>query len=213
MFFSKKSLIILLVFTVVISVAANVYSFGNRSEVSNGLRGKINQYESESKEKDKTISELKLQISNLKKSDTGIVENEKSNEEANGNDQDNHEDKIINTAYRFIEYAFDSNPETYVSRKKMAREYMTDDLFETLYSADGVDEYKQNLITEVERMNVYLNPENENEAIVHYVLNEEIPSSGYKETIEKYVTLKFISKNNQLKVSRIDSINNDEGGI
>lgn len=213
MFFSKKSLIILLVFTVVISVAANVYSFGNRNEVSNGLREKINQYESQSKEKDKTISELKLQVSNLKKSDTGIVENEKNSEEANENDQDNHEDKIINTAYRFIEYAFDSNPETYVSRKKMAREYMTDDLFETLYSADGVDEYKQNLITEVERMNVYLNPENENEAIVHYVLNEEIPSSGYKETIEKYVTLKFISKDNQLKVSHIDSINNDEGGI
>lgn len=213
MFFTKKSLIILLVFIVIISVSANVYSFGKRNDVGNDLREKISNYENESKQKDKTIDDLKKQLSSLEKSKSVDVSNEQNNEKKNDNIQNNHEEKLINTAYRFIEYAFDSNPETYVARKKMAKDYMTDDLFETLYSADGIDENKQKIKTEVERINVYLSAENDDEVIVNYVLNEEIPSSGYKETIDKYVTLKFVLKDNHLKVSGINSINNKDGGI
>lgn len=213
MFFTKKTLVILLVFTTIISIAANIYSFGKRNEVNSELSGKLNHYQSETKQKDKIIQGLNNQISSLEKSKSGEVSKEQDSEKKTDVSQINNADKLVNTAHRFIEYAFDNNPETYVARKKMARDYMTDELFETLYSADGVDENKQDIKIEVERVNVYLNAENDDEVIVYYILNEEIPSSGYKETIEKYVTLKFVSKENKLKVSRIDSINNNDGGI
>lgn len=213
MFFTKKSLIILLVFIVIISIAANVYSFGKRNDVSNDLREKLSHYESEKKEKEKEINDLKSQISSLEKSKTGAISKEQNDEKKVESPQKDNEEKRINTAYRFIEYAFDNNSETFVTRKKLARNYMTDDLFETLYSSDGVDEVKQNIKFSVQKINVYLSAENEDEAIVHYVLNQEITSSGYKDTVEKYVKLKFVLKQNQLKVSHIESINFDDGGI
>lgn len=205
----------------IFSIAANVYSFGKRSEVNNMLMDKLNQYEEELKKNEIVINDYKQKISNMEKGNSEQINEEKTNEKDNVKEsetpdlsnQKTTENELINTATRFIEYAFSSNPDTYVSRKKMAKNYMTDDLFETLYLADGVDEFKQTISTEVGKIVVYLDLENNNEAIVHYVVDEEIVSSGYKETVDKFVKLKFITDENQVKVSQIQSINNDDGGI
>lgn len=217
MLFTKKFAIVLLSIALLFSIAANVYSFGNRSEVNNNLIEQIKHLENEIDQKNQEINDYKEERSTPEKSasDTNKEGNndEVQEEKSNANNQINVDNDLVNTAHRFIEYAFDSNPETYVSKKKLAKNYMTDPLFDTLFQADGVDEAKQTINAEVESITVYLDTENIDEAIVHYVMNEEILSTGYEETIEKFVKLKFVLDGDQVKVSEIESINYDEGGI
>ncbi|MCZ2260753.1 hypothetical protein [Sporosarcina sp. G11-34] len=217
MFLSKKGLTYFLSFILIISLIANVYSFAKRNDISTNLRGKVNEYESEMKVKDNEITLLNKEISNLQKKKNDISnESESENETAENTSENEHFDvnkEMINTANRFIEYAFDTNPETFVTRKKLAQNFMTDNLLDTLYTSDGVDDDAQKISMEVSKVVVYIDDNHNDEAIIYYVVNEEILTSGYKETVGKYVKLKFIKDGNQIKVSNIEPLSISDGGI
>lgn len=217
MFLTKKGLTYFLSFILVISLIANVYVFVKRNDVSINLKEKVNKYESEMKVKDNELSLLSKEISNLQKQKSDISNERENGNETNENTTNNEhfdvDKEMINTANRFIEYAFDTNPETFVTRKKLAQNYMTDNLLDTLYSSDGVDDDAQKISMEVSKVVVYLDSNHNDEAIIYYVVNEEILTSGYKETVGKYVKLKFIKDGNLIKVSHIEPLSISDGGI
>ena len=197
--FTTKSLLILLSFFLVISLAANVYGFTSEDSVDRGALDKSKemkaQYESELLEKEEALVTLQKEL------DAKEVAAPESRAE------------LINTAQRFIEYAFESDPESYATRKKLALNYMTESLYETLYPAAGIDEEQQKIAIEIKKVNVFADGHNENEAIVHYTYNEEILSSGYEEEKEMYAKLAFTVEDNLLKVADIKPLENDYGGI
>lgn len=207
---TKRTWLVLLLIILAISLAANVYSFTKNTGESKKEMGQASQYESELLEKEKQIATLKKE---LETKSTPAPEAAKVDTESAVSDPETEVSGIINTAQRFIEYAFESDPETYVTRKKMALNYMTDSLYETLYSSDGVDEEQQKVAIDIKKVNVFADSESENEAIVHYVYKEEISASGYEEEKEMYVKLSFEVEGEQLKVAEIEPLENEYGGI
>ncbi len=207
--FSMKHILFLVSFSLLISLAANVYIFTREEAASNQEESTSLTNTSELLEKEEQIDSLKEQLEKQKESN-----DETESEEVPVNIEDNQNAKeITNASKRFIEYAFESDSETYVTRKKMAKNYMTDNLYETLYPADGEDENLQDIVIDIKKINVFTDFESENEVIVHYTYNEKIASSGYEEDRELYAKLFFIVEENQLKVDRIEPLENEYGGI
>lgn len=216
MILTKKSLIFFLSFILIISLLANFYSFSNKNQASENLNNEIDKYKQEVIKKNAEIKKLNEEVTEIKESKIETLKNqteEQTPDEVIEESENSIEDNYVNAAKKFIEYAFTSDAETYTTRKKLAQNYMTDDLIETLFPSDGVDENKQKLNTNVEQMTVYKNPDNEEEVLVYYVLNEEIKSTGYKETVKKYVKLNLVNEANVIKVSKVESLNMDDGGI
>ncbi|WP_298829900.1 hypothetical protein [uncultured Planococcus sp.] len=211
--FTTKSLLILLSFLLVISLAVNIYSFTSEYSVDRGdldeQKKAEAQYESELVEKEDTIASLQKELdANEVTAPVEVEEAEQAAPETGA-----EPDELINTAQRFIEYAFESDPESYATRKKLALNYMTESLYETLYPADGMDQEQQKISIEINEVNVFADGQNENEAIVHYTYSEEILSSGYEEEKEMYAKLLFTVEENLLKVAEIKPLENEYGGI
>ncbi|ANU28572.1 hypothetical protein [Planococcus versutus] len=207
--FSVKHILFLVSFILLISLAANVYTFTKEEATSNQEEPSSQTMTSELLEKEEQINSLKDQLKQQEESD-----DETESEEVPMNiegDQDAAE--IVNASKRFIEYAFESDSETYTTRKKMAKNYMTETLYETLYPSDGEDENLQDIVIDIKKINVFTDFESEDEAIVHYTYNEKIASSSYEEDHELYAKLFFIVEGNQLKVDRIEPLENEYGGI
>lgn len=207
---TRKSLFIPLLIILAISLAANVYSFTKEDEKGAATAEQVSQYEIELLEKEQTNKTLQQELDMAKAPAPAASVDETTTAPT---DPEAGMPDILNTAYRFVEYAFETDPKTYVTRKKMAINYMTDSLYKTLYSSDGVDEEQQEVAVDIKKVNVYAASENESEAIVHYVYKEEILASGYKEEKEMYVKLLFEVEDNQLKVAEIEPLKNDYGGI
>ena len=208
--FTTKSLLILLTFFLVISLAANVYSFTLGDSVDAGAPDESKemeaQYESKLVEKENKIASLQEEL-NAKE----VVAPAETEETESATPEP--EPELINTAQRFIEYAFESDPESYATRKKLALNYMTESLYETLYPADGMDDEQQKIAIEIKEVNVFADGHKENEAIVHYTYNEEILSSGYEEEKEMYAKLAFTVEDTLLKVADIKPLEHEYGGI
>lgn len=190
-------------------MAGNVYSFALDDGQNVKAQSQATQYESELAKKENEIALLQQELD--AKEVATSVETEEANQvapkpktEING---------VINTAQRFIEYAFENDPDTYITRKKMALNYMTESLYETLYSSDGVAEEQQKIAVEINEVAVFAEGENVNEAIVYYVYNEEILSSGYEEEKEMYIKLLFTVEGDQIKVAEVEPLKNEYGGI
>lgn len=207
--FSMKHILFLVSFILLISLAANVYNYTKEEATSNQEVPSSQTTTSGLLEKEEQINSLKEQIKQQEESD-GETETEEVPTSIEGN-QDVAE--IVNASRRFIEYAFESDSETYVTRKKKAKNYMTDSLYETLYPSDGEDENLQKIVIDIKKINVFTDFESEGEAIVHYTYNEKITSSGYEEDHELYAKLFFVVEENQLKVDRIEPLENEYGGI
>lgn len=207
--FTTKSLLILISFLLVISLAVNVYSFSKGSGRDAETESQIAQYENKLVEKEDELSSLQEEL-NAKKVVTPTKVEE---EEQETSKLEEEPDELINAAQRFIEYAFENDPESYATRKKLALNYMTESLYEMLYPADGMDQEQQKIAIDIKEVSVFANGQNENEAIVHYTYSEEIRSSGYEEDKEMYAKLSFTVEGNLLKVAEIKPLENEYGGI
>ena len=209
----KKSILIFLAIIAVLSVAANVYSFGKLSNEESEINKKNGIVLSK---KDEEITSLKEQIEILKsKKETFIVK--ETSEEKEEIEQINEEievtkiTELANAAERFIDYTFNVNEENYATVKNNAKNYMTEEMMATLFASDGISEDEMNLTTTVEEIEVFTADEDEGKAIVQYEINLDY-GNGYKENLKPFVLLYFVSENGKLKVSEIQAIN-DIGGI
>ena len=211
--FTSNSWPILFCFILIISLAVNIYSFISPESADNG---DLSQEQKPAAQSEKKLVEKEEEIASLQEEldtkENGVPaeseEVDQSTPEAGA-----EPDELINTAQRFIEYAFESDPESYATRKKLALNYMTESLYETLYPADGMDQEQQKIAIEINEVNVFADGQNENEAIVHYTYSEEIFSSGYEEEKEMYAKLSFTVEGNLLKVADIKPLEHEYGGI
>lgn len=206
---TQKSLLILLAFLFAISLAGNVYSFSTGNGENEEAESQLTQYESKLVEKEKTIASLQKELD--AKEIASPVETEEVEQAAP--ETETAPTELINTAQRFVEYAFETDPETYIARKKLAQNYMTENLYEILYASDGLAGEQQEIAVNINEVTVFPDAHDELEAIVFYTYEEEIRSSGYKEQKERYVKLSFTIEGNQLKVVAIEPLENDYGGI
>lgn len=211
---SKKSLYIITLYILITSLLLNVYFIIN----TNKLKGKEVSNAEQSialiDEKDKKIDELemKLKIETSKnKNETKEIGTKKKDKEKSKNNKSNKE--LYNASKRFVEYVFNTDAETYSHRKKNAHNYMTDDLIDIVFASDGIAENEIGLNVKVNKIEVFLNEEqNEQKAIVYYNLTREITSINFEEDSDNYVKLTFINENGINKVSEIEAIN-IRGGV
>lgn len=208
MLFSKKSFVYFLAITLLFSLVANVYVFSKRSKINEKLTEQLGNYVIEIKDIKEENTDLNKRILLTKNAEdlegvSEVTESEKI------------EDSLINevdsTVKRFVEYSFNTNPDNYVDRKKLANNYMTDNLFETIYTADGVEGNAQKVKLETGKVEVFINNESD-EAIVFYELEKELIQSGFKETVQNYIKVEVVKEDNALKVSRIEPLVMTEGG-
>ena len=216
MLFSKKSLIYFLTIILLFSLVANVYVFSKRNKVNDNLNGKLNAYETELSDIKKKNDDLnkRLSLTKTPEENEGNQENQSAEQSGNGDEQTEYDlvYEIENTVNRFVEYTFNTEADNYVDRKKLAKNYMTDNLFDIIFTADGVDESAQKIKLETGRVDIFIN-NNSDEVIVFYTLDKELLQSGYKETVENYIKLEVVQEDNHLKVSNIEPLIMTEGGL
>ena len=213
MLFTKKSLIYFLTIILLFSLVANVYVFSKRNKVNENLNGKLNAYETELSDIKKKNDDLNKRLS-LTKTPEEKEGNQDAEQSENGDEQMEYDlvYEIENTVNRFVEYTFNTDADNYVDRKKLAKNYMTDNLFDIIFTADGVDESAQKIKLETGRVDIFIN-NNSDEVIVFYTLDKELLQSGYKETVENYIKLEVVQEDNHLKVSNIEPLIMTEGGL
>ena len=211
--FTSNSWPILFCFILIISLAVNIYSFISPDSAENGELSQEQkteaQYESELLEKEEALASLQEELE--LKEGTAPVEAKEAEQAVPEDGAEPNE--LVNTAQRFIEYAFESDSESYATRKKLALNYMTESLYGTLYPADGMDGEQQKIAIEIKEVTVFADGQSGNEAIVHYTYSEEIFASGYEEEKEMYAKLVFTVEGTLLKVAEIEPLENEYGGI
>lgn len=210
MLFSKRTLIYFLTITLFISLLANTFIFSKRNKVNDNLNEKISAYETELNEMKNENRDLSKRLSLTQKTeDKEPNKDEKKSESSTEYDLNS---EIENTVNRFIEYTFNTDPTNYADKKKLAKNYMTDNLFEIVFTADGIDESEQKIKLETGKVEVFIN-NNSDEVIVFYTLDKELLQSGYKETVENYIKVEVVQEGNHLKVSNIEPLIMTEGGL
>src|SRR5699024_10095682 len=180
MLVKSKGFLFLVMFVLIISLTANIYSFnklGNNNEEKNKI---ISDLQKEN-EKQKSIISKKNEISEIENETSEIESGSKNNEIDNDKTQQEIDE---NTIKKFIEYTFNTNEDDYVTRKKLAKEYMTDELFKKEFSEDSIDNDEMKILIEVKSVEVFLG--SDNNAIAKYVIKETKAQGEYEDEFEKY---------------------------
>lgn len=203
----RNGFLYLVVFFFLLSVMANIYSFNKLSEGDNEHINRIKELINENNElkeqrqSDNNIDEDK-EDNNTKKESNKINNESKKRENRTQLEEEN------NTIEKFIEYTFNTDSDSYTTRKKLAKEYMTDELFDTYFSSDSVDSDEMKLLIEVKEVEVF-HGYNNDKAIVRYVIEETKAQGDYHDEIEKYANIEL----KKGKVSKIKSLSNNEWGV
>lgn len=194
-----KFIVMPLFFLLMVSFLANIYSF-NRLGISN--EKVIADYEIVIEKKNDEIIELLTQIDSeqTKKIDDHIVKEGSENQSPilEG------EKSILNIAERYLEFAFNSTPENYVTRKNNAHNYMTDDMVDLIFQSDGVDE---DFYMKIKNIKLYKNDDSTEEVIAYYESEIETYETKNVEKNYNYVLLKFKEEKGITKISNIIPIN------
>lgn len=166
-------LLITTLIILILSISANFYSF--------------NKLSTQQKEQATAIQddELVTQKSSTSTTKFQDVETEDSTQ-ANLND----EKSLKNSAERFLDFSFNINPDNYVSAKKNAKKYMTNELFEIIFPSDGIDpDFKMN----IDNVQIFTS-DRENEVVAIYQSNlETYETKELSELKDKVVTNKSIN--------------------
>lgn len=217
MLLTKRGALFILGFVFLLSIIANIYTFTTRNDTREEYENRLSEAHQALKKNEESLQAANEQIASLEINKEKPADKDESKETEGTENQEEQisPDKyaqLSNTAKRFMEYSFNTNTDNYAERKKLARNYMTDRLYETIYSADGVAEAEQKTRLELGRMDIYLKENASNEAIVYYEMDSEIVDSGHTETIKDYVKLKFADEDQQWKVTELHSLGLMEGG-
>ncbi|WNS78828.1 hypothetical protein RRU94_02465 [Domibacillus sp. DTU_2020_1001157_1_SI_ALB_TIR_016] len=215
----KKGLSVTLIMVLVISVAANFFSFNKLTSAKEETSQKAKLL---LEEKEQEIGKLNDEISSLEKekqSAAGNANTEKVEEEVKGTATENEaaqsggQKDLVNSAERFIDYIYNVTPDNFAMVKQNADLYMTDEMIKTLFPSDGIDEKGSDLKTSASDIKVFMEGEGNKQAVVSYNFELEFISSGYKEKDSSYVLLDFEQEGGTYKVSKLTPINSMKGEI
>lgn len=166
-------LLITTLIILILSISANFYSF--------------NKLSTQQKEQATAIQDDELVTQKPSTSTTKFQDVETGDStQANLND----EKSLKNSAERFLDFSFNINPDNYVSAKKNAKKYMTNELFEIIFPSDGIDpDFKMN----IDNVQIFTS-DRENEVVAIYQSNlETYETKELSELKDKVVTNKSIN--------------------
>ena len=215
----KKGLSVILIMVLVISMAANFFSFNKLTSAEEETNQKAKLL---LEEKEQEIGKLNDEISSLNKEKQGAASNEnteKVEREVKGTTTESEAEKsggqkgIVNSAERFIDYIYNVTPDNFSMVKQNADNYMTEEMIQTLFPSDGIDEKESDLKTSATDIKVFMEGEGNKQAVVSYNFELEFISSGYKEQESSYVLLDFEQEGGTYKVSKLTPINSMKGEI
>lgn len=204
----KKSLSVILIMVLVISMAANFFSF---NKLTSAKEETTQQAKLLLEEKEQEIGKLNDEISSLKKEKNSAASN-KNTEETKEAEKPASPNNLLNAANHFVDYMYNVSPENFVTVKQNADQYMTDELAETLFPSGGIDEAGSDLRTSADNIKVF-GSEEDKQAIVSYDFELEMLSNGHTERDTAYVLFTFEDSGGTYKVSSIEPINNLKGEI
>ncbi|WP_156153492.1 hypothetical protein [Domibacillus robiginosus] len=215
----KKGLSVTLIMVLVISVAANFFSFNKLTSAKEETNQKAKLL---LEEKEQEIGKLNDEISALEKEKqitAGNANTEKVEGEVKGTETENEagqsggQKDLVNSAERFIDYIYNVTPDNFAMVKQNADHYMTDEMIKTLFPSDGIDEKGSDLKTSATDIKVFMEGEGNKQVVVSYNFELEFISSGYKEKDSSYVLLDFEQEGGTYKVSKLTPINSMKGEI
>jgi hypothetical protein len=215
----KQGLSVLLIMVLVISLAANFFSF---NKLTSAKEETNQQAKLLLEEKEQEIGKLNDEISSLEKEkkdtasnkNTAKVEGEvKGTATENGAEQSGEQKVLLNSAERFIDYIYNVTPENFAVVKQNADHYMTEEMIKTLFPSNGIDEKGSDLKTSATDIKVFMEGEGDKQAIVSYNFELEFISNGYKEQDSAYVLLDFEHDGGAYKVSKLTPISSMKGEL
>lgn len=201
----RNGFLVMVIFFLVLSLLLNVYTLRGSDKENSGEKEKNIALNEELKSKEVEIKKYKEMNNNNSTNDDND-----NNDGNNDSEQENKEveNEVEKNVEKFIEYAFSNNAEDYTTRKKLAKNYMTDDLYETIFSSDGLNE-EQKLIISVEDIEVFQSYEDDEILIVRYIINESKIDEEYEESFIKYSKIELDGN----KVHQIKPLTLDDWGI
>ena len=166
-------LLITTLIILILSISANFYSFNKLS---------TQQKEQSTAIQDDESVTHKTSTSTTKSQNVEIEDSTQANL--------NDEKSLKNSAERFLDFSFNINPDNYVSAKKNAKKYMTNELFEIIFPSDGIDpDFKMN----IDNVQIFTS-DRENEVVAIYQSNlETYETKELSELKDKVVTNKSIN--------------------
>ena len=194
----KKFVAIPMTLVCVVSLAANVFFIKNYDEKA------IEEVQSDTK----YIQQLEAEIDTLKTSLSVISKN--TNETASVQTLESVT-KIEAQAIDFIEHVYNVTLDNYVDKKQTARQFMSKNLFETLYTADGIDPVSMDTETRVKDVNVFQHTK-DMQAFVKYTIQVKQLSTNIITEENHTMILYFGRESGQIIVEAIEPLN-DMGAI
>lgn len=214
----KKGLPVLLMMVLVISLAANFFSFNKLTSAKEETNKQAKQL---LEEKEQEIGKLNDEVSSLKKEkksaasngNTEKIKEIKGTATENEDEQSGKQKNLLNSAERFIDYIYNVTPDNFAMVKQNADQYMTDEMIQTVFPSDGIDEKGSDLKTNATDIKVFVEGEGDKQAIVSYHFEMEFISNGYKEQDSAYVLLDFEHDGGAYKISSITPISSMKGEL
>lgn len=211
----KKGLPVILIMVLVISLAANFFSFNKLTSAKEETNKQAKQL---LEEKEQEIEKLNGKISFLEKEEQDAANDEKVEKgegemKGTATEHKDEQKNLLNSAERFIDYIYNVTPENFAVVKQNADRYMTDEMIQTLFPSDGIDEKGSDLKTSATDIKVFGEGEGDMQAIVSYNFELEFISNGYKEQDSAYVQLDFEQDGGTYKVSKLTPISSMKGEL
>ena len=193
-----KMILVPLLILISISISANVYSF---QKLANGTDENTKLLE----KKEKEIADLQEAVTSLE-NNSNVSESEKKEENGVQETEQiaSEESNLVNTTKRYLEYAFNLNPDNYVTAKNNAHNYMTDEMIDIIFVSDGVDE---DFYMQIKNIKVYTTDATNKEVIAYYESEIETYDTTYVEKNYNYILLKFVEEDSTLKIASLTPIN------
>lgn len=147
------------------------------------------------------LSKQKGQVQNL------TTENQKLNKKlsqlsSEGSNQDNY--NIKNLIHNLFYAEFNYNNQTYVSRFKEIKKYVTDDVYKSLQGAGGAEAPKTPIQNKINSLNIYLTDTNTNTAKALVSINTTYSVNGSNaQPVSQIYEVEVIKKGNNYVVNKI----------
>lgn len=124
-----------------------------------------------------------------------------------GQDQE-QQSSISKNAERFITFAFTWEDGTYPTRKRQARQYMSESIKQILFASSGSDSKFTASVADIE---VFPSRDDPEHCLVRFKRTLTIDSNGYEETSDELVELTFTHQDGRFIVDQMKSLKSSGG--
>ncbi|WP_026831509.1 hypothetical protein [Exiguobacterium undae] len=131
-----------------------------------------------------------------------------SEDEQRSDVKDNSESQLESAANQFITFVFTWEDGTYPTRKRQARQYMSESIKRTLFASSGSD---GKFTASVADIDVFPSRDDPEHCLVRFQRTLTIDANGYEETSDELVELTFTHHDGRYIVDQMKSLHTSGG--